>query len=137
MILKKLEHATVVDTSDLVTKKYFIDLKPEADKLDINKLVNVRTSLNNITTKVDDLDVGTLKIFVAALKKLSHVVLIGYLDKFLKTLVLILHKMSGYAKTFKVKGRDKGKNNRLMSFQINHKKLLEKYKIIWTTIEEC
>ena len=69
---KKLEHATVFDTSDLVTKKYFIALKPEADKLDINKLVNVRTSLSNIITKVDDLDVGTLKIFVAALKKLSQ-----------------------------------------------------------------
>ena len=69
---KKLEHATVVDTSDLVTKKYFIALKPEADKLDINKLVNVRTSLSNIITKVDYLDVGTLKIFVAALKKLSQ-----------------------------------------------------------------
>ena len=69
---KKLEHATVVDTSDLVTKKYFIALKPEADKLDINKLFNVRTSLSNIITKVDYLDVGTLKIFVAALKKLSQ-----------------------------------------------------------------
>ena len=36
--------------------------------------------------------------------------LIGYL--ILRPLVLILSKMSGYVKTFKVKDRDKDKNNR-------------------------
>ena len=30
----------------------------EADKLDINKLVNVPTSLNNLKTKINDMDVG-------------------------------------------------------------------------------
>ena len=40
--------------------------------------------------------------------------------------------MSGYAKTFKVK---EGKN-KLMSFRIDDEKLLEKYKAIWTKIED-
>ena len=49
-------------------------MKDEVDKLDINKLVNVPTSLNNLKTKVDDLDVGKLKTVPADLKKLSDVV---------------------------------------------------------------
>ena len=52
---------TGFDTSDLAAKKGVIALKAEVDKLDINKLVNVPTSLNNLKTKVDDLDVGKLK----------------------------------------------------------------------------
>ena len=59
---KELDHVTRVDTSDLSAKKNFIALKTEVDKLDINKLVNVSTSLNNLKTKVDDLVVGKLKI---------------------------------------------------------------------------
>ena len=57
---KALDHATDVDTSDLAAKKDFIALKAEVDKLDISKLVNVLTSLNNLKTKVDDTDVGKL-----------------------------------------------------------------------------
>ena len=71
---KELDHATGVDTSDLAAKKDFIALKAEVDKLDINKLVNVPTSLNNLKTKVDDLDVGKLKTVPVDLKKLSDVV---------------------------------------------------------------
>ena len=40
--------------------------------------------------------------------------------------------MSGYVKTFNVKD----KNNKLMSFRIDDKKLLEKYKAIWSKIED-
>ena len=40
---------------------------------DINKLTTVPTSLNNLKTKVDDLDVGKLKTVPADLKKLSDV----------------------------------------------------------------
>ena len=58
---KELDHATGVDTSDLAAKKDFIALKAEVDKLDINKLVNVPTSLNNLKRKVDDSDIGKLK----------------------------------------------------------------------------
>ena len=61
---KELDHATGVDRSDLAAKKDFIALKAVVDKLDINKLVNVSTSLNNLKTKVDDLDVGRRKLFL-------------------------------------------------------------------------
>ena len=44
--------------------------------------------------------------------------------------------MSGYVKTFKVKDGDKDKSNKLISFQINDGKLLEKYKTIWAKIED-
>ena len=64
--------------------------------------------------------------------KTSSTYLIGYLDKDIRPLVLIMFKMSGYVKTFKVSD----KINKLMSFQIDHEKLLEKYKAIWTKIED-
>ena len=44
--------------------------------------------------------------------------------------------MSGYVNTFKVKDRDKNKNNKFMSFCIDEEKLLEKYQAIWTKIED-
>ena len=43
-------------------------------KLDINKQSNVLTSLNNLKTKVDDLDVSELKTVPIDLKKLNDVV---------------------------------------------------------------
>ena len=49
-------------------------MKAEVDKLDINELVNVLTSLNNLKTKEDDLDACKLKTFPVDLKKLSDVV---------------------------------------------------------------
>ena len=57
------------------------------------------------------------------------------LGKALRALVLIIPKISGYVKTFKVKEEDKDKNNKLMIFCIDDAKLLEKYKAIWTKIE--
>ena len=38
--------------------------------------------------------------------------------------------------TFKPKDEDKNKNDKLMSFRIDDKKLLEKYKTIWTKTED-
>ena len=49
-------------------------MKGEVDKLDINKLVNVPTTLNDLKTKVDDLDVGTLKTVPVDWNKLNGVV---------------------------------------------------------------
>ena len=49
-------------------------MKAEVGKIDINKLVNVSTSLNNLKTKVDDLDVGKWKPVPVDLKKVSDVV---------------------------------------------------------------
>ena len=60
---KELEHATGIDTPNLTVKKDFID------KLDINKLTNVPSSLNNLKTKVNDLDVGNLKTVLVDLEK--------------------------------------------------------------------
>ena len=54
----------------------------------------------------------------------------------LRSLVLIMIKMSGYVKTFKVKEGDKDKNNKLMSLRVDDKKLLEKCKAIQTKIED-
>ena len=56
-IKKELKHAT----DGLAAKKDFTALKVGADKLDINNLINALTSLNNFKTKVNDLDVGSLK----------------------------------------------------------------------------
>ena len=58
---KELEHAAGIDTSDLAAKKVFISLKAEVDKQDINELTNAPTTLNNLKTKVNDLDAGKLK----------------------------------------------------------------------------
>ena len=44
---KELNHLTGVDTSDLAAERDFTPLKTEVDKLDIAKLVNVPTILNN------------------------------------------------------------------------------------------
>ena len=46
----------------------------KVDKLDINKLLNVPTSLNNIITKLDDLDVSKSKTVPVGLKNISDVV---------------------------------------------------------------
>ena len=70
-IEKELDHATAVDIYDLAASKDFFALKPEVDKLDINKLVNVPTSLSNSKTKADDLDVGKLKTAPVDLKKIK------------------------------------------------------------------
>ena len=45
-------------------------------------------------------------------------------------------KISGYVKTLKVKDGDKDKNNKFISFRIDDEMLLEKYKAIWTKIED-
>ena len=47
----ELEHA---NSSDLAARKDFIVLKAEVNKLDIDNLVNVPTSSNNLKTKLDD-----------------------------------------------------------------------------------
>ena len=56
--------------------------------------------------------------------------MIGYLDEVKKPLVLKLSKMNGYPKTFKDKGGEKNKNNKLMPLRIDEDNILEKYKTI-------
>ena len=69
---KELDHARGVDPSHLATKKDFIALKAELNKLDINKFVNAPTSLNNLKTNVDDLGIDKLKTVAMDSKKLYH-----------------------------------------------------------------
>ena len=68
---KELDHAKGVGTSDLASKKDFIALKAEVQKLDTNELFNISTSLNNVKTKDDDLDVAKLKASPADFKRFS------------------------------------------------------------------
>ena len=75
MLLKKwLNDVRGINAFNLTAKHDFFAFKAEAGKLDIKKFVNVPTRLDNLETKVDDLDVGNLKTVPVVLKKLSDVV---------------------------------------------------------------
>ena len=79
--------------------------------------------------KLLDVNVDNIVISKLVKTKTNSKYLIGIkFDKAIRPLVLIMPKMSGYVKTFKVKDGDKHKNNKLMSFCIDDEKLLEKYK---------
>ena len=52
-----LKNATGVDTSKFAKKVDLASLKSFIDKLDIDKLKNVPTSLRNLKSKLDKLDV--------------------------------------------------------------------------------
>ena len=89
---------------------------------------------NNI--KIGNYNVDNIVYSKLVKTKTNSKYLIGVkLDKVIRPLVLIMPKISGYVKTFKVKEGDKDKSNKLMSFCINDQKLLEKYKAIWTEIK--
>ena len=51
---KELKHVININIFDLASKKDFIALKAEVEKLDIDKLTSFPTSLSNSKTKVDD-----------------------------------------------------------------------------------
>ena len=83
-----------------------------------------------------DVKVGNIVISKLVKTKTHSKYLIGIkFDKAIRPLVLIVPKISGYVKTFKVKKGDKDKTNKLISFHIDDEKLLEKYEAIWTKIE--
>ena len=48
-------------------------MKAEVDKLDINKLLSISTSLNNLKTKVNDLDVVKFETVPVDVEKISNV----------------------------------------------------------------
>ena len=81
--------------------------------------------------KIWDVNVDNTVISKLVKTKLNSKYLIGHLDKDIKPLILIMPKMSGYVKTFKVKD----KNNILSSLRIDDEKLLQKYIAIWSKIE--
>ena len=80
--------------------------------------------------RIWDVNVDDIVISKLVKAKINFKYLIVYLDKVVSPLVLIMPKISGYVKTFKI---EEG-NNELMSFHINDEKLLEKYKAILTKI---
>ena len=55
-----LKNATGIDTSSFAKVVDLTSLKSNVDKLDIDKLKNVRTNLNNLKSKVDKLVVDKL-----------------------------------------------------------------------------
>ena len=69
---------------------------------------------------------GMLMLIIQLSQKQKLILSIGYVDKSIKPLVLIIPKMSGYVKTFKVADGDKDKNNKLMSLRIGDEKLFVK-----------
>ena len=66
--------------------------------------------------KIWDINVNNVVTSKLVLKKNNCKYLVGYLDKVLRSIVLILSIMSGYVKIFKVQDGDEDKNNRLISF---------------------
>ena len=84
--------------------------------------------------KIDNIDKTVILKLVES--KTNPKYLIGYLEKVITPIVLMLPRMSGYVDTFKVKDKEKDKNNKLLSLRINEEKLLEKYKTIWTKIKD-
>ena len=60
-----------------------------------------------------DVNVDDIVITKLVKTKTNFKYLIGYLDKAIRPLVLIMPKMCGYVKTFKVKEEEKDKNNKL------------------------
>ena len=77
--------------------------------------------------KVSDANVDNIVI-----SKFNFKYLIGYLDKDIRPLVLIMPNRSAYVKKF----RAENKICKLMSFRLADKQLLPKYKAIWANIKD-
>ena len=90
-------------------------------KLPFEKFYGAKRPINIWDVNVDNTVISKL-----VETKTNSKYLIGYLDKVIRPLVLVLPKMSGYVKTFKVKDGDNDKKKILMSFPIDNGKLLEK-----------
>ena len=66
-----------------------------------------------------DVDVYNTVISNLVKTKTNSKYLIGYLGNVIRPLVLVLPKTSGYVKTFRIKQRDRVKNNKLMDIRID------------------
>ena len=102
--------------------------------------------------KICNVRVNNIVISKLVKTKTNSKYLTGYLDKDKRPLVLMMPKMSGYLKTFKVEDKNnklmplmsgyvktfkvEDKNNKLMYFRIDDEKLLEKYKAICNSIKD-
>ena len=101
-------------------------------------LLSVKVLCYKKTYKIWDANVDNIVISKLVKPKTNSKYLVGYLDKAIRPLVFIMPKMSEYVKTFKLKEGDKDKNNKkqIISFCIDDEKLLQKYKAIWTKVED-
>ena len=100
-------------------------LRSGEKKVTKKKVLSCKKTYKNLDVNVDNIVISKL-----VKTKTNSKYLIGYLDKTIRPLVLIMPKMNGYVKTFK------DKTNKLIYFLIDDEKLLEKYKAIWTKIED-
>ena len=71
---KCTKNAAGVDALDFAKKANLVDLKSDVDKLDIDKLKNVPSSLNNFKSKADKFDVDKIVPLPVDLSKLSDAV---------------------------------------------------------------
>ena len=67
------------------------------------------------TIQIYDVDVNNLIISKLVETKKNSNYLIGHFDKVIRPLVLIMPKMIGHGKIFKLKYGEKDKNNKMMS----------------------
>ena len=79
-----------------------------------------------------DVNIDNIVISKLVKTKTNAKYLIGYSEKTIRPLVLIMPKISRYIKTFKVED----KKSKLIFLRIDDKKLLQKYKASWTKIED-
>ena len=109
-------------------KKIFSVIMVKLGKTEVakEKFYAVKKYIRNSGANVDNIIISK-----SVKTKLNSKYMIEYLDKVIIPKVLIMPKMIGYVKTFKVED----KINKLMSLFIDDEKLLEKYKAIWTKIE--
>ena len=69
-----LKNTAGVDTSKFAKKVDLVNLESDIDKLDIDKLKNVPTTLSNLKRKVDKLDFDKLVLAPVDLSRLSDAV---------------------------------------------------------------
>ena len=81
--------------------------------------------------KTWDVNINNIVVIKLVKTKSNSNYLTGYIDRDIRPLILIMPKISGYVKTFKVKDGDKDKNNKLVYFRIDGEMILEKHKAIW------
>ena len=82
----------------------------------------------NKPIKLRDVNVDNIVLSKSVETETNSKYLIEYIDEVIRPLVLILIKMSGYFKTFKVEDGDKYKNNKLIPLCPDDDKLLQRYK---------
>ena len=80
--------------------------------------------------KIWNVNVGNIVFSKLVKTKANSKYLMGYSDKALRLLILIMPTISGYVKTFKGKDGNKDKNNILMSFRPDDEKLLVNIKLL-------